>query len=107
MNNDPSPYNRMKRDPATAAPFGSSPDGHLIVSAEDLPVLPIPKRVVVTRDQIDIDGWVFPLAYISTSWLVWFQRTALSWVKTDDCPQTRAWINGILEAFHDGLAGKL
>ena len=107
MNYNDVPYESRKRDPRTAPPFGSSPDGHLIVSAEELPTLPIPQRVVVTREQIDIDGWVFPLSYISKSWLVWFQQTALRWVKTDDSPQTRDWINGIMEALQDGVAGKL
>ena len=100
-------FNRLKRDPRTAEPCGVSPDGHWVVSAEELPTLPIPQRVVVTRDQIDIDGWVFPSSYISKNWLVWFQQTALRWVKTDDRPQTREWINGIMEAFQDGITGNL
>ena len=105
-NNDPA-YNRQKRDPSTAAPFGSSPDGHLVVSAGDLPMLPIPKRVVVTRDQIDIDGWVFPLSCVSKSLLEWLQQSFLRWYKEDGSEQNREWINGIAEAFQNGLAGKL
>ncbi|MCX6878654.1 MAG: hypothetical protein NTW21_33305 [Verrucomicrobia bacterium] len=107
MKNHDSPFNRVKRDPATAAPFGWSPDRHLIVSAKELPTLPITQRVMVTRDQIDIVDWVYPLSYISKSWLVWFQQTALRWVKTDNSPQPREWINGIVDAFQAGLAGRL
>jgi hypothetical protein len=36
-----------------------------IVSAGDLPELPIPKDLAVTRDFIETDGWVFPLSYVS------------------------------------------
>lgn len=96
-----------KHDPATAPPFGMNPDGHWIVSAEDLPVLSIPKQVRVNQDQIEIDGWVFPLSYVSKSLLVWLQASFLRWVKEDDSYQNREWVNGIVEAFQDGLAGKL
>lgn len=98
---------RGKNVPWKAAPFGMNPEGHWIVSAGDLPVLPIPKRVSVTRDQIEIDGWVFPLSYVSESLLVWLQASFLRWVKEDDSEKNQEWINGIVEAFQDGLAGKL
>jgi len=101
------PFNRVKRDAATAAPFGKSPDGHWIVSAEELPTLSIPKRVVVTRDSIEFDGWVFPLAYVSMSLLVWMQESFLRWVKEDDSDENREWVDGIAEAFQYGIAGKL
>ena len=71
MNHSDPASGRGKNDPRTATPFGMNPDGHWIVSAEDLPVLPIPKQVRVTRDQIEIDGWVFPYSYVSKSLLVW------------------------------------
>ena len=98
---------REKHDPRTAAPFGMNPDGHWIVSAEDLPELPIPKHVAVTKDFIEIDGWVFPLSYVSKSLLVWLQASFLRWVKEDGSEKNKEWINGIVEAFQDGLAGEL
>ena len=101
------PHNRTKRDPTTDPPFGSSPDGHLIVSVEELPTLPIPQRVVVTRDAIEFDGWVFPLSYVSKSLLVWMQQSFLRWIKEDDSDQNKQWVEGIAEAFQDGLTGKL
>lgn len=101
------PFSRVKVDITTAVPFGLSPEGHWIVSAEDLPELPIPKHVVVTKDFIEIDGWVFPLSYVSKSLLVWLQASLLRWVKEDDSARNRQWIEGIFEAFQDGLAGKL
>ena len=99
------PFDRRKTDITTAAPFGRRPDGDWIVSAEDLPELPIPKHVVVTKDSIEIDGWVFPLSYVSKSLLVWLQQSFLRWLKEDDSEKNRDWIHGIAEAFQDGLAG--
>ena len=101
------PFDRRKRDITTAAPFGRSPDGHWIVSAEDLPELPIPKHVEVTKEFIDIDGWVFPLSYVSKSLLVWLQATFIRWAKEDKSQRNRQWIDGIAEAFQNALAGEL
>jgi hypothetical protein len=102
-----SPFDRRKRYIMTATPFGRSPDGHWIISAEDLPELSIPKHVEVTREFISIDGWVFPFAYVSKSLLVWLQASFLRWSKEDESARNREWINGIVEAFQEALAGKL
>lgn len=101
------PFDRHKPDITTAAPFGRSPDGQWIVSVEDLPELPIPKHAAVTKDFIEFDGWVFPLSYVSKSLLVWLQASFLRWMKEDESAQNREWIDGIVEAFQDALAGKL
>lgn len=101
------PFDRRKPDITTAAPFGRSPDGQWIVSAEDLPELLIPKHVQVTQEFIDIDGWVFPLSYVSKSLLVWLQASAIRWAKEDESERNREWIEGIAEAFQSALAGKL
>lgn len=83
MNIQP-PFDRGKPDIHTAAPFGLSPEGHWIVSAEELPELPIPKHVEVTKEFIEFDGWVFPLSYVSKSLLIWLQASFIRWVKEDD-----------------------
>ncbi len=101
------PFDRRDFDPQTASPCGRSPDGQWIFSAEDLPFLPIPKRAVVTRDFIEFDGWVFPLAYVTRSLLVWLQQTFIRWSKEDDSEKNKEWINGLVKAFEDGVAGKL
>lgn len=106
MNFQP-PLDRRDFDRHTAPPFGRSPDGQWIVSAEDLPILPIPKQAVVTKDFIEFDGWVFPLPYVTKSLLVWLQTSFLRWVKEDDSQKNKEWINGIVEAFQDSLAGEL
>lgn len=92
--------------PLQTTPFGMSPDGHWIVSAVDLPILPIPKQVTVTSEQIEIDGWVFPLSYVSKSLLVWLQESFLRWIEEDSSEKNKEWINGIIEAFQDVLAGE-
>ena len=61
----------------------------------------------VTKEFIEIDGWVFPLSYVSKSMLIWLHALFLRWAKEDDSARNRQWIEGIAEAFQDGLAGKL
>lgn len=78
------PFERRDFDPQTAPPYGRKPDGQWIFSSEDLPFLPIPKHAVVTKEYIEFDGWVFPLAYVTRSLLVWLQQTFIRWSKEDD-----------------------
>ena len=73
----------------------------------DLPRLPIPKHVVVTKDFIEFDGWVFPLSYVTKSLLVWLQQSFLRWVKEDDSKENKEWVDGLVEAFQDALSGEL
>jgi hypothetical protein len=40
-------------------PLGVSPDGYLINSVEELPELPLPKKVIVVGNALWVDGWVF------------------------------------------------
>lgn len=101
------PFDRREFDRHTAPPFGRSPDGHWVVSVEDLPILPIPRQAVVNRDFIEFDGWVFPLSYVSKSFLIWLQASFIRWLKEDESARNREWIDGIVEAFEDALAGKL
>lgn len=101
------PFDHRDFDRQTAPPCGRSPDGHWIFCAEDLPTLPIPKQAVVTRDFIEFDGWVFPLAYVTRSLLVWLQQTFIRWSKEDDSEKNKEWINGLVKAFEDAVAGNL
>lgn len=101
------PFDRRKRDITTAAPLGLSPDGHWIISAEDLPELPIPKLAVVTKDFIEFDGWVFPISHVCKSLLVWLQASFIRWTKEDASERNREWIDGIVEALENALTGEL
>jgi hypothetical protein len=101
------PSDQRIPDIATAAPFGRSPDGHWIVSVNELPLLPIPAHVVVTRDFIEFDGWVFPLSYVSKSLLVWLQASFIRWAKDDETKRNSEWIQGIADALQHALGGEL
>ena len=105
MNLQP-PFDRSEFDGQTGPPFGRSPDGDWIFSVTDLPILPIPKHAVVTKDFIEFDGWVFPLGYVTKSLLLWLQASFLRWVKEDGSKRNKEWINGIVKAFEDAIAGK-
>ncbi len=88
-------------------PFGVSPDGRWILATADLPMLPMARRVVMARDHIEIDGWVFPYASVSKNWLAWFRKILLDWHGQDVSERNKQWIDGILDAFQDGVTGKL
>jgi len=92
----------MKFEPP---PCGRSPDGQWIFSAKDLPILPIPKRAVVTEDSIEFDGWLFPLQYVTKSLLVWLHQTFIHWSKENDSEKNQEWIKVLVEAFQDAIAG--
>jgi hypothetical protein len=47
------------------------------------------------------------LSYVSKSLLVWMQESFLRWIKEDDSEKNREWVEGIAQAFQDGLAGDL
>ena len=101
------PSDQRIPDIATAEPFGRSPDGHWIVSVHELPLLPIPAHVFVTRVFIEFDGWVFPLSYVSKSLLIWLQASFIRWAKDDGTKRNSEWIQGIADALQYALAGEL
>lgn len=107
MNRSDPPPNRVKLDLKDTELLGRRPNGDWIIFAEELPVLPIPKQVEVTKDFIEFDGWMFPLPFVSRPLLVWMQASFLRWVKEDDSARNREWVEGIAEAFQDGIAGNL
>jgi len=87
--------------------YGQSPLGEWIYSVEDLPQLPLAKNVVIERDFIEIDGWLFPYSCVCESWLEWFQETMIRWVKSDDNKETEEFVNNMFQAFQDGIGGKI
>ncbi len=107
MNHSDPPHNRLKIDRKDTELLGQRPDGDWIIFAEDLPELPIPKHVEVTKEFIEFDGWMFPLQYVTKSLLLWMQASFIRWVKEDDSSSNRQWVEGIAEAFQSALAGKL
>jgi hypothetical protein len=97
----------MNFNPGGGSPFGRSPDGNWIVSADELPELPMPRRVRVTNEFLEIDDWVFPLSFVTKSLLIWLQASFYRWADEDESKRNREWLEGIFEAFQDGLAGNL
>ena len=80
-------------------PLAMRPDGTLLYEYSLLPDLPSPARIVIGKDHIEIDGWVFAYHLISKALLLWMQVRFQSWIKADPSPENRAWLNGCLDAF--------
>jgi hypothetical protein len=107
MNSFDSPFDRDGFHIESVLIFGESPDGNWIVDIEDLPFLPIPNCVMITKDILAIDGWVFPLVYVTKSFLIWLHHTVLRWAQEDDSETNKQWLDGIVDALMDALTGNL
>ena len=106
VNFDPS-FQPAAGDGGDPVPLGIDPDGGWIVTAEDLPTMPIPRRVVVvTRQFIEIDGWVFPLCTVRRSLLVWLRQSFLRWLEQDESARNKRWVEGIVDVVEKGLIGE-
>lgn len=105
MSEQDPPFSRMQVHTGQIVPLGWNPAGGRIVSLKDLPELPIPQRVVITRMAMEIDGWVFPFSNVSKGILKWLQVTFVRWAKIDASVENKQWIEAILEAYEDGLTG--
>jgi hypothetical protein len=79
-------------------PLGVSPDGYLINSVEELPELPLPKKVIVGGDALWVDGWVFRVWPIGIRTLEWMVRQVWGWQEEDSSPENKAQVFGVLEA---------
>lgn len=79
-------------------PVAVSPTGRVIKRGGFLPTLPPPKKIVVGRDALWIDGWVFCLAPISKQTMVWLLKQVSSWCENDPSEESRAQIMGVLDA---------
>jgi hypothetical protein len=103
---DPS-FQPAAGDGGDPVPLGIDPAGAWIVTAEDLPALPIPRRVlVVTRQFIEIDCWVFPLCPVRRSLLVWLHQSFLRWIEQDGSARNKRWVEGIVDVVEKGLNGE-
>ena len=65
-------------------PLGFSPDGSPLNSVEELPELPLPKKVIVGGDALRLDGWIFRVWPIGKITLEWLARQALLAVRYVD-----------------------
>ncbi len=79
-------------------PFCISPDGSLVNAIEELPDLPLPKRVIVREAFMLVDGWHFRIWPITRPHLEWLVRQACRWHQEDPSPEITAQIKGMIEA---------
>ena len=79
-------------------PFGISPDGSPLNAVEELPDLPLPKKVIIREAFMQVDGWYFRIWPITKPHLEWLVRQACRWCEEDPSPENRAQVNGVVEA---------
>ena len=84
-------------------PFCISPDGSPVNAVEELPDLPLPKKVIVGRELMLVDGWHFRIWPITKPHLEWVVRQACRWIEEDPSPENRAQISGVVEALETVL----
>lgn len=72
-----------------------------------MPILPIPARLQVTNDFIEIDGWVLFLRPMTAPQLHWFHESLNRWAEEDSSTQNQRWLDGIMQAFYYGLNSEL
>ena len=65
---------------------------------ERLPDLPLPKKVVVGREAMWVDGWVFRIFPIGRQTISWFASQVNAWCRKDSSPENKAQIIGVLDA---------
>lgn len=89
-----------RRIPPTGAelPIAVSPSGRRIGPEGRLPDLPLPKKVVVGRDILWVDGWVFRILPNGRKTLSWFASQVSAWCRKDPSPQNKAQVMGVIEA---------
>jgi hypothetical protein len=91
---------------AADLPLAVSPDGQLLNYVEELPELPLPKRVIVCGDAMQVDGWIIRVWPIGKRTLEWLRRQARNWYKEDPTPENKAQVNGVIEALETMIQKK-
>ena len=79
-------------------PFCISPDGNPVNAVEELPDLPLPKRVIIRERFMLVDGWHFRIWPITRPHLEWLVRQACHWREEDPSPENTEQISGMVEA---------
>ncbi len=79
-------------------PLAISPDGGRIHSEDQLPDLPLPKKVVVAKNVLHVDGWHIRFYPMRQKMLEWIDRSITRWNKADPSPENHAQVLGMLDA---------
>jgi hypothetical protein len=81
-----------------------SPEGKVILSDEDLPVLPFPRKMIVRPEYLDFDGWIFCTRPFQKSLLGWITNHAGRWCKENPDPVVKAQVNAMISAIERQLS---
>mgnify|MGYP003609434713 FL=1 len=73
---------------------------------EELPELPLPKKVIVGGDAMRVDEWIFRVWPMGKQTLKWLARQATQWHKEDPSPENRAQVLGIVDALENVILRK-
>jgi len=93
------PTRASRKPPAGAElPIAVSPSGRQIGPEGKLPDLPLPKKVVVGRDALWVDGWVFRILPLGRKTLSWLAYQVGAWCRKDPSPENKAQVMGVVEA---------
>jgi len=83
-----------------------SPDGHPIHRADDLPELPLPRKIVIGDEVLSLDGWNLRIWPVWRDTLDWLTRQAGRWCKEDPSPATKIQVSGLLNAIETTIKRK-
>ena len=91
---------KFRPNPSSGAelPIAVSPSGRQIAPGGKLPELPLPRRVVVGRDALWVDGWVFRLVPFGRETMAWLASQAGRWCQDDPSPENKAQVMGVIDA---------
>lgn len=81
-----------------------SPEGKVILSDEDLPALPFPRKMIVGAICVNFDGWIVRFLPCSKSLLGWISSHAHRWCKENPDPVVKAQVNAMITAIEHQLA---
>jgi len=87
-------------------PIAISPSGRRINSVEELPELPLPKKVIVDGDALRVDEWIFRLWPIGRRTLGWLGQQAGRWCHDDPSPENKAQVTGVIDAIESIILKK-
>jgi hypothetical protein len=61
----------------------------------------------IQTEMVQIPAHETKMTYVTKSLLVWLQASFVRWSKEDDSARNQQWVEGIVEAFQNALAGTL
>ena len=65
---------------------------------EQLPVLPLPKKIIVSQNVLRVDGWHIRFWPMGQKLMDWIGRQAAHWCRLDPSPANNEQVNGVIDA---------